>query len=175
MPETAFATPCFDLELFLQTLGEPRLGGGETDECLALWDRWGGLLSRVFAEAGGRRYLAVWLGEDVETAVDEAWDASPSRGFLLHALAQTLCMCAVHEQVPEVEDAGCAPVPAPSGELAEALTAAGLPARAETGLTLARRYAVVTRFPFAVGFDGCAGAASCPRSGGANESFFEIG
>jgi hypothetical protein len=175
MTATAPSKPCFDLELFLRTAGETRLGGKETEECLALWDAWCAFLSRAAVEAGGQRFLAVWLAEEVEKAVDAAWEESPSRGFLLNALAQTLCMCAVHERLPEIEDAGCAPVPAPSAELAAALTRAGLSARAKTGLELARRYAVVTREPFGGACEICALQTSCPRSGPAADSVIEIG
>lgn len=171
--------PYFDLELFLQTAGETRIGGRETDECLLFWEQWSAasLFCKTVA-ARGRTFLAVWLGEDVEQTVDAAWDESPSRGFLLNALAQTLCMCAVHEHIPEIEDAGCAPVPAPDSGLATALTEAGLPARApadtEGGLLFARRYAVVTRTPFSGACDACALMASCPRAGG-NDSVIEFG
>ncbi|SBV96035.1 conserved hypothetical protein [uncultured delta proteobacterium] len=174
--------PYFDLELFLRTAGETRIGGKETDECLLFWERWSASLFCKTVSAQGRNFLAVWLGEDVEQTVDAAWDESPSRGFLLNALAQTLCMCAVHEHLPEIEEAGCAPVPAPDPDLARALTEAGLPARAparmdgepEGGLLFARRYAVVTRTPFSGACDVCALRASCPRAGG-NDSVIEFG
>lgn len=167
--------PYFDLELFLQTAGETRLGGAETDECIALWDAWSDSLDRREIKDAGRGYLATWLSESVERAVDAAWNDSPSRGFRLNALAQALCMCAVHERIPEVVEAGCAPVPGPSENLARQLTEAGLPARAGKGLEIGRRYAVVTRFPFGGGCEICALRSSCPRSGGAGGSVFEIG
>ena len=167
--------PYFDLEFFLQTAGETRLDGATMDTCLALWNEWCASLVCRTVRAGNCGYLAVWLEENVETAVDTAWEKSPSHGFLLNALAQTLCMCAVHERVPEIEEAGCAPVPKPSGELADTLIAAGLPARAGTGLELARRYAVVTRQPFGGACEICALQPSCPRSGRSDDSMFEIG
>ena len=174
MAENTPALPYFDLELLLQTAGETRLGGKEMDECLFFWDAWSGSLSCKTVTAQGRRHLAVWLEDGVENTVDAAWDSSPSRGYLLNALAQTLCMCAVHERIPEIEDAGCAPVPAPDAALAEALTNAGLPARAGDGLALARRYAVVTRDPFGGACEVCALQASCPRAGGSG-SVIELG
>lgn len=167
--------PYFDIELFLLGSGESRLSGDEIDQCVSLWDQWAAHLSANAVTVQNRQYLAVWLAEAVEQAVDSAWAESPSKGFRLNALAQTLCMCAVHERVPEVEEAGCAPVPPPSPELAAALTAAGLPARAANGLELARRYAVVTRAPFGGGCEVCALIASCPRSGQAGDTMIEIG
>lgn len=174
MTEPSSAHPYFDLEFFLQTAGETRLGGKETEECLALWETWSESLACKTAEADGGRFLAVWLGEDIEKTVDAAWDESPSRGYRLNALAQTLCMCAVHERIPEVEEAGCAPVPFPTPALAEAIAGAGLPAKAGAGLELARRYAVVTRQPFGGACEVCALQASCPRSGTPG-SVIEIG
>lgn len=167
--------PYFDIELFLLSSGESRLSGDETDRCAALWSQWAAHISVAAVTALGRQYLAVWLSEAVEQAVDEAWGESPSKGFRLNALAQTMCMCAVHERVPEVEEAGCAPVPPPSTELAAALTAKGLPARAANGMELARRYAVVTLAPFSGGCEVCSLLSSCPRSGQAGDSVIEIG
>ncbi len=168
--QASAAGPYFDLELFLLTAGETRLGGRETEECLLFWEQWSAFLACKTVAAQNRTFLAVWLGEEVETAVDAAWEASPSRGFLLNALAQTLCMCAVHERIPEIEEAGCAPVPAPDMDLARALTDAGLPARPpadmEGGLLFARRFAVVTRIPFSGACEICALLPSCPRAGG---------
>lgn len=154
-----------NLGLFLQTAEASRLDGRETAECLALWEEWRARLSCVAVTAGGRAFLAVWLDGRVDNAVDAAWRQSPSRGFLLNALAQTLCMCAVRDRIPEISTTGCAPVPAPTPELAQALTAAGLPARAGSGLTFSLRYVVVTPFPFSSGCDACALAPSCPRPG----------
>lgn len=173
MTETSH--PYFDLEFFLQTAGETRLAGDEMDECLALWENWAAELRCIPVTATGKTYLAVWLGEGVEKTVDAAWEESPSKGFRLNALAQTLCMCAVHDRLPEVEDAGCAPVPKPDENLAAALCAAGLTARAANGMEYARRYTVVTRQPFAGGCEICALVASCPRSGQAGDAMFEIG
>lgn len=175
MTDTSSVQPYFDMELFLQTAGETRLGGPELEECLALWADWSRRLSCNNVNADGRTYLAVWLAEDVENAIQEEWEKSPSQGFRMHCLAQTMIMCAVHERVPEVEDVGCAPVPKPSEELADALAASGLPARSREGLELARKYAVVTRAPFGGGCEICSLQQNCPRSGNANGSFIEFG
>ncbi|CAK7059598.1 MAG: hypothetical protein DELT_01370 [Desulfovibrio sp.] len=170
--------PYFDIELFLQTANETRLAGEEMALCLGLWEEWMAELSCNEVEDGGKKYIAVWLSPEIETAVATMWEESPSRGFLLNALAQTLCMCAVHELVPEVTDVGCAPVPPASESLAAAITEAGLPARLGsapgTGLEFARKYAVVTRSPFGGGCEVCALVSSCPRAG-SGSSFIELG
>ena len=92
MNDTPPAQPYFDMELFLQTAGETRLAGNELEECLAVWADWSGRLSRAAVRTGGRGYLAVWLDKEVEDVVDRAWEESPSKGFRLNALAQTLTM-----------------------------------------------------------------------------------
>ena len=166
--------PYFDMELFLQTVGEARLDGDGIDSCLALWASWSHALSCKKVSANGKTYLAVWLAEEVENTLQEEWERSPSSGYRMHALAQTMIMCAVHEQVPEVENVGCAPVPAPSEELVAALTAAGLLTKSGNGLEFARKYAVVTREPFGGGCEICALQRNCPRSGNA-DTVIEIG
>ncbi len=163
-PEPALFTPYFNLELFLQSCGEARLPGQELDALLQLWEDWAAELRTRRVNAGDRTFLAVWLDEAVEKAVDDAWAASPSQGYRLHALALTLAMCAVQEYVPETEDMGCAPLPRPLPELAAALVAEGLPCKIEEGLILGRRYAVVTAAPFRGGCESCALQKNCPRA-----------
>ncbi len=167
--------PYFDMELFLHAAQETRLNGDDLEECLRLWQEWSALLHARTVRAESRTYLALWLDEAVEKAADAAWDESPSRGFRLNALAQTLVMTAVHELVPEVEDAGCAPVPRASRNLATAVAEAGLACRpgepgpcgaAGVSLQLGRRYAVVTPKPFRGGCEICALQRACPRAGG---------
>lgn len=163
MLETTDPRPRFDFEFFLKNAEEPGLGEAETSECCHLWVQWSGhLFSDVVTTREGD-VLSVWLGREVEEEVDAAWADSPSHGYLLNALALTLCMCAVRERIPELEAAGCAPAPSPTSELASALTHAGLPAQAGTGLELARRYAVVTPIPFREHCAVCALHAACPR------------
>lgn len=154
-----------NLDLFLQTAEASRLDDRDATECLVLWEEWRAHLSCVAVTAGGQAFLAVWLDGQVDRAVDAAWGKSPSRGFLLNALAQTLCMCAVRDRIPEIAAAGCAPAPCPTPELTQALTAAGLPARAGGGLAFSLRYVVVTPFPFSGGCNACALAPACPRPG----------
>ena len=159
------AQPYFDMELFLQTAEATRLDGAMLEECLDRWSVWCKQLKGGTVRADNTAVFALWLDESVEHEVDAAWQDSPSRGHMLNALAQTICMCAVHERIPEVEDAGCAPSPEPSAELAEALTKAGLPTVTGAALRLGRKYAVVTPEPFKGGCECCALRRTCPRSG----------
>lgn len=172
-PQRLDITPCFDLELFLSTSQERRIGGAVMDGLLGLWREWMPHLTAVRLEAQGRGYLLVWLDEPVEKAVDQAWEASPSSGFQRNALAQTLCMAAVHTALPEIEEAGCAPSPAPTPVLRKALAAAGLP-YAGDGPALSRRYAVLTPFPFKGGCEICALRADCPKGRGMGDSAFSV-
>ncbi len=168
MPQPDFTpfTPYCNLELFLQNCGETRLPGQEMETLLRLWEEWSRELRVRRVGEDRQTFLAVWLGEAVERAVDQAWAASPSEGFRRHALALTLCMCAVQELVPETEDMGCAPLPRPTPELLAALEAEGLPCKAEDGLILGRRYAVVTASPFRGGCESCSLHKNCPRAAG---------
>ena len=107
--------PCFDMELFMTLSQESRVGGEVMERLERLWEAWLPELCALRLEIGdtGRQgYLLVSLSPRVEAAVDGAWLVSPSEGFRLNALAQTLCMAAVQEWLPEVADSGCAPAPA---------------------------------------------------------------
>jgi hypothetical protein len=168
--------PYFDIELFLQTANETRLGRSDMDTCLSLWEEWTKCLSCKEVADNAKTYLAMWLSSDVENTVETAWKKSPSEGFRLNALAQTLSMCAVQELIPEIEDIGCAPFPHASPTLASAISEAGLPARtgAGGGLEFGRNFAMVTRYPFSGGCEVCSLLSSCPRAG-SGDSFIELG
>ena len=152
MSETSIAErqiqPYFDMEAFMNMSRETRLGGAVLERLVKLWGEWLPELKAYEVGTGKISYLAIWLPESVEQAVDEAWGKSPSDGFLINNLAQFLCMAAVQELLPEVEDGGCAPSPRPTSALREALAGLGLPYKSEESSLLSRRYAVVTHFPF---------------------------
>ena len=154
MSETSIAErqiqPYFDMEAFMNMSRETRLGGAVLERLVKLWGE--------------------WLPESVEQAVDEAWGKSPSDGFLINNLAQFLCMAAVQELLPEVEDGGCAPSPRPTSALREALVGLGLPYKSEESSLLSRRYAVVTHFPFRGGCEICHMQSHCPKGQGQTES-----
>ena len=161
--------PYFDMEAFMVMSRETRLGGAALERLVELWGQWLEQLKVREVKAGKISYLAVWLPESVEEFVDEAWGKSPSEGYLDNNLAQFLCMSAVQELLPQVEDAGCAPSPRPTEALREALAGLGLAYR-ENSPTLSRRYAVVTHYPFRGGCEICHMQAHCPKGQGQAES-----
>ena len=174
MSETSIAErqiqPYFDMEAFMNMSRETRLGGAVLERLVKLWGEWLPELKAYEVGTGKISYLAIWLPESVEQAVDEAWGKSPSDGFLINNLAQFLCMAAVQEFLPEVEDGGCAPSPRPTSALREALAGLGLPYKSEESSLLSRRYAVVTPFPFRGGCEICHMQSHCPKGQGQTES-----
>ena len=157
--------PYFDLEAFMSMSKETRLGGAILERLVGLWGEWLPQLNVCEIAAGKISYLAVWLPEEVENFVDEAWGKSASDGFMINNLAQFMCMAAVQEALPQVEDAGCAPSPRPTETLREALASLGIEYREAFG-TLTRRYAVVTHYPFKGGCEICHLQAQCPKGQG---------
>lgn len=155
-------TPFFDMELILNVSQEKRIGGAALDRLVALWREWLPALQVYTVTADKTEYLAVWLDIVVEEAVDAAWATSPSQAYLDNALAQALCMSAVHSLLPEIEDAGCAPAPRPTPALRAALESADLPYK-DGGPALTRRYAVVTPYPFKGGCEICHLQKQCPK------------
>ena len=173
---TAFTTekidvePWFDMELFMGVSQETRLGGDVMERFMALWKNWLPHLTVKGIDTGKIKYLLVALDEAVEQDVDKAWESSPSNAFLYNALAQTMCMAAVHAVIPEVQDAGCAPAPKPTAALREALEAEGIPYSNDKDPILSRRYAVVTHYPFKGGCEICVLQSNCPKGQGQMEA-----
>lgn len=163
--EDVTVTPAFDMELILNISQETRMGGAVLERLAGLWERWHGSLQARRIDTGKIQYLAVWLGPEVEEAVDKAWEESPSNAFMDNALAQSLCMGAVHEILPQIEDAGCAPAPRPTPALREAMASLGVPYQ-EGSPTLTRRFAVVTHYPFKGGCEICHLQDACPKGQG---------
>ena len=162
--------PYFDLEAFMHMSRETRLGGATLERLAELWEAWLPKLAVREIDTGKIHYLAVWLPEEVEGTVDETWGKSATDGFLANNLAQFLCMCAIQEMLPEVEDGGCAPSPRPTAALREALADLGLPYRSGDSSLLTRRYAVVTHYPFKGGCEICHMQSHCPKGQGQAES-----
>jgi hypothetical protein len=160
------ASPEFDLELFLNTSQETRIGGELLDSLGEAWDRWLPRARARHIETQGGAYLLAWLEESVEKEVDGKWEEAPSEAYLFTSLAQVLCMGIVHALLPEVEEAGCAPSPRPTDALADALEAEGVPYINPGEPGLARRFAVVTHYPFKGGCEICALRKGCPKAGG---------
>jgi hypothetical protein len=165
--ETLKVIPCLDLELLLVNSGKTGLTGKVVDKLMKKWAAWVPLLYARRLLPEDQPYLAVWLDASVEAEVDKSFAASPSEGFLLNSLAQTLCMSAVHDLLPFVAETGCAPLPEFTPALAELLEQQGLRKPVPAGpeekppLTLSRRYAVLTRYSFDLGCPDCALSEEC--------------
>lgn len=157
--------PEFDMELFMMTSQETRIGGELMERLEALWEEWLPHTNAITFKADETGYLLVWLDEEVEKAVDEAWEKSPSDAYMFNVLAQVMCMGMVHEALPQVMDVGCAPAPKGSAILESALEEVGVPYSADISQTLARRYAVLTFHPFKGGCEVCSLMDSCPKGG----------
>ena len=160
--------PYFDLELIMSMGQETRLGGAVTDRLMHLWEQWIPEVHALHVKTDPIAYLAVWLNETVEAEVDRAWDESPSEAYLYNTLAQVLCMSTVYGILPEVQEAGCAPAPLVTDKLRAALIAEGFP-YTPSG-TPARRYAVVTHYPFKGGCEICSLQDACPKAQGTGEA-----
>lgn len=160
------AAPSFDLELLLGVSQESRIDGELMDALSDAWDRWVAHAHVRRIQAGDKGYLLAWLDESVEEDVDDMWEESPSDAFMYNALAQVMCMGLVHNLLPEVEDAGCAPAPKPTDELADALEELGVPYLVMGEPGLARRFGVVTHYPFRGGCEICMLQKDCPKAGG---------
>lgn len=157
--------PEFDMELFMVTSQETRIGGDLMERLDETWEKWLEHINAIAFNAGESRYLLVWLDEAVEEEIDEIWGASPSDAYMYNVLAQVMCMGLVHAAVPQVADAGCAPAPKGSDVLAAALEEVGVPYSGDVSQTLARRYAVLTHYPFKGGCEVCSLLHSCPKGG----------
>lgn len=160
--------PYFDLEEFMTESRESRIESETLEKLLELWAEWSRLLSVRKIESGGKSWLAIWLPEEVEKTVDDAWQTSPGRGYLLNSLAQYLSMAVVRELLPQTLEHSCAPAPIPELDYIRALSEAGLECR-EDGSTLKRRYAVATYYPFRGGCEICNLRSSCPKGNGGKD------
>lgn len=150
----------FELEEFMNFSKETRLDSTTFNKLLTLWEEWASLLKIKQIKTGMESWLVVWLPEEVDKAVDEAWAQSPTQGYLMNALAQFMCMTAVQEVLPQAAEGGCAPTPRPHSDLRAALI--DLAVAGEDG-GLLRRYAVISYFPFRGGCEICAMKNECPK------------
>lgn len=157
-------SPYFDIELLMSVSQETRIGGEVMQRLAKRWEAWLPLLNVRRIDTGKIQYLAVWLDGAVEDEVDKAWEDAPSDAYVINALAQTMCMSVVHEVLPEIEDAGCAPAPKPTEKLRAAMEAEGVPYN--TAGNLSRRFAVVTHYPFKGGCEICHLQSDCPKGQG---------
>ncbi len=157
--------PAFDLFGFMELSQEKRLDASSMQQLDVLWDNWLPLLGAYNIVCGRISYLLVWLPREVEDTVDKLWDETPSEGYLANTLAQYLCMQAINEILPQVENVGCAPAPRPTQVLKEALQDFDIGYKEELDV-LNHRFAVVTFMPFRGGCEICHLQKHCPKGNG---------
>lgn len=153
--------PYFELEDFMNFAHETRISTAALESFASLWDIWQEKLLALRIKSGSDSWLAIWLPEEVEQSIDAAWQKSPGEGLLLNNLAQYMCMSALGQLMPQVEELGCAPVPARNAVLSAILVDKGLASASDTQLS--RRFAVLTHYPFRGGCEACALSANCPK------------
>jgi hypothetical protein len=151
----------FDLAAFSELSRAGDLPSEEQEWLAGLWESFDARLHAHQVVNSTRSWLLAWLDESVEIEVERLWGQSARLGYLAHCLALSRLMALAADQVPEVAAAGCAPVPEPSAEVAQAAAELGLAITAEH--TLSRRYALLTPAPFAGGCDVCFLRHDCPR------------
>ncbi len=169
--------PGLPLRDFLRENNASALSAGALQELCACHERWSRELICLRAEinygqAAARGLLCIFLPRTIEEHVAEAWRHSPSRGYLLHNLAQALCRAALGKLLPEVGEHGCAPLPELTPEEAKALhlaVAAQLrkhearPRGEEESGANARTYSLLTHYPYIGGCEVCALREGCPQ------------
>jgi hypothetical protein len=159
--------PFFDARRFAVVHREVRAGFPSPAELSALWESLLPYASLRHIHAGGG-LLSAALGVEAERRVDALWAVSPFSAYILDALAGFMCRELIRGRMPEVEKAGCMPLPEPSADVAAALEAAGMPCRNVGTTCPARRYALLTRYPYRGGCPVCALRGNCPGQAGAN-------
>lgn len=155
--------PYFELEEFMNFARESRLSSEALAALSQLWEEWSAKLHATQIGKGEESWLIIWLPEEIEGYIDDIWKKSPSDGFLSHSLAQYMCMSGVAEALPETANGGCAPLPKIEGPLKMALESLDLLDEASDGSALARKYAILTYFPFKGGCERCALEDHCPQ------------
>ncbi len=162
---------------FLRENNASALSAGAFQELCACHERWSRELACVRAtmnagQATARELLFIFLPHTVEEYVAEAWRRSPSRGYLLHNLAQALCRAALGKLLPKVGERDCAPLPkltpAEAGALNLAIAArlredaACPPACFGPGASI-RAYSLLTYYPYIGGCEVCSLREGCPQ------------
>lgn len=154
-------TPSFDIEEFMHFSKETRLESDMLENLLTLWEQWVAKLNCQKIESGKKSWVALWLPEEIEIAVDETWQNTPSQGYLMNSLALYLCMSAVQELIPQTADSGCAPMPKPDSALKNQLASLGI---ADKDGSIKKRYAIITYYPFKGGCEICGLSDQCPKN-----------
>ncbi len=171
--------PVLCLPDFLRESKAALPGVEEARELSSCCRQWPYLLNclRIIFSAGEEmktpELLFIYLPESVERLVAEAWQSSPSQGYLLHNLAQKLCREALGLILPQAGVAGCAPVPrlgrAEEVALRQTLSTHDSPDD-ETAVTpsatfpgLVRVYSLLTYYPYLGQCACCALSETCPK------------
>jgi hypothetical protein len=150
----------FDLETFMGLAQVKGLEGRETVELLEFWSKWRPNL-KIYSFGRKKGYLAVYMEREVEDEIDAIWEKSPSKGFRLQALVQTMIIGVLRELMPEIAHNQCAPVPKPGKVLKKSLSKVGLELFDEGSLNY--KYSTLTHYPFKHGCDSCFLMDSCPK------------
>lgn len=164
--EALKAAPYLDLEEFMNFSKESRIEGETFEKLQELWQDWQNILKIKNLRQDKNSLLAVWLPEEVEKAIDNAWDESPGKGYLFHNLAQYMCMAVIQELIPLTAEGACAPAPRTDSEILAALQDENF-INAENEIP--RRYSVLTYYPFKGGCEICALQDQCPKGGGGSD------
>ncbi|WP_045217029.1 hypothetical protein [Desulfonatronovibrio magnus] len=150
----------FDLEIFMGLAQVRGLEGRETAEMIEYWNRWRPDL-KIFTLGRKRGYILVYMGRDVEDELEALWDQSPSKGFKLQALVQTMIIGVLRELLPEIKENQCAPVPKPGTVLTKSLRKIGLELYEDGAMNY--KYSTLTFYPYRDGCEICYLKSSCPK------------
>lgn len=157
--------PSFDLEYFMEISGLMRVDHDLMELIERYWSDWTKALQAYRMEPtrsdGDDGFLLVYLDEDSENQVQQAFEANPHHGFAFHNLAITLVMSAAQSLMPELAG-GCVPMPTPDREAKKKFKKLGLEWN-ETG-SMNRSYAVFTPYPYRGGCEVCHSCDTCPSS-----------
>lgn len=164
--ESLNVVPYFNLENIMEMSKETRIGGEVMDKLIEKWKEWLPHLHARILKTEKISYLLVWLDSTVDENVDALWENSPSQAYLYNSVAQVMCMGTVHQLLPEIEEAGCAPAPRPTDTLIEILSSPDFPSYKGDGPALSARYAVLTHYPFKGSCEICHLQKDCPKGQG---------
>ncbi|CCO25166.1 hypothetical protein [Maridesulfovibrio hydrothermalis] len=159
-------TPEFNIFYFAELNGSSRIEHSLMESLEKHWAEWKPFLKAYKLEqpegGKGTDFLLLFLDKEVEDAVEEIWQATPTEGLAHHNLAITLIMSAAQSLLPELEEGKCAPLPKPGEAALEAFKTLNLTWNEEG--TVNRQYAVFTPFPYSGGCEVCYLEENCPKS-----------
>ncbi|WP_320170321.1 hypothetical protein [Maridesulfovibrio sp.] len=160
------AQPEFNIFYFAELNGTTRIEHSLMESLEKYWNEWLPSLKvyKLQQPEGGKGtdFLLMYLEKEVEDAVEEIWQATPTEGLAHHNLAITMVMSAAQSLIPELEEGKCAPLPKPGEAALAAFESLGLTWNAEG--TVNRQYAVFTPFPYSGGCEVCYLEDTCPKS-----------